>query len=160
MNEIVIYVCCSTGCNVSGAGKVYGKFTEMASSPVTGMKVKRTGCHGFCERGPLVVVKTGNKEIFYQQVAPENVEEIVNKTVLKGEIIENLLYTDPVSRQKIANELDVPFYKYQKRQIFACNGKIDPEDIDDYIANDGYSALKKALKLEPDAIIDEIKKAG
>jgi NADH-quinone oxidoreductase subunit F len=121
--------------------------------------VRATGCFGFCEQGPLVVIHP--QKIFYQQVKLSDVPDIVTKTVAKGEIIEKLLYRDPISGERILKEEDVPFYKKQKRLIFGSNGLIDPTRIEDYLAIGGYSALAKALsEMSPEGIISEIKKAG
>jgi NADH-quinone oxidoreductase subunit F len=109
--------------------------------------------------GPLVVIHP--QKIFYQQVKLSDVPDIVTKTVAKGEIIEKLLYRDPISGERILKEEDVPFYKKQKRLIFGSNGLIDPTRIEDYLAIGGYSALAKALsEMSPEGIISEIKKAG
>jgi NADH:ubiquinone oxidoreductase subunit F (NADH-binding)/NAD-dependent dihydropyrimidine dehydrogenase PreA subunit len=101
------------------------------------------------------------KKIFYQQVKPEDIPEIIAETVLGGRVIERLLYVDPVSAEKITYEPDVPFYKRQTRTIFGANGTINPMSIEDYIAIGGYSALSKVLTgMKPQQIIDEIKKSG
>jgi NADH-quinone oxidoreductase subunit F len=108
--------------------------------------VRATGCFGFCEKGPLVVIHP--QKIFYQQVKLSDVPDIVTKTVAKGEIIEKLLYRDPISGERILKEEDVPFYKKQKRLIFGSNGLIDPTRIEDL------------SEMSPEGIISEIKKAG
>ena len=101
------------------------------------------------------------KKIFYQRVTPEDVPEIISETILKGTIIEKLLYIDPVTGQKSYYEDDVPFYKGQKRIIFGNNGVIDPSKIDDYITVGGYSALSKAIsEMQPVEVLEEIKKSG
>jgi (2Fe-2S) ferredoxin len=121
--------------------------------------VRRTGCHGFCERGPLVVIYP--QKILYQKVKPEDASTIFQETVLKGKILENLLYEHPTTGEKIVAEEDVPFYKKQMRIIFGDNGSIDPTQIEDYIAVGGYRALAKALfSMAPDQIISEVKKAN
>jgi NADH-quinone oxidoreductase subunit F len=156
-----ISVCGGTGCRASGAEAVVDAFVdevERRELQVT-VELKETGCHGFCERGPLVVIRP--KKIFYQRVKPEDVPEIIDETILKGNIIERLLYVDPVTNEKIVYEQDVPFYKKQKRTIFGANGEIDPTNIEDYIAIGGYSALSKALfQMSPDGIVKEIKMSG
>jgi NADH-quinone oxidoreductase subunit F len=121
--------------------------------------VKATGCHGFCERGTLVVIKPQN--IFYQRVKVEDVPEIVSETVVKSNIIDRLLYTDPNTGKKIIHEHEVPFYKRQKRLVFGNNGYIDPAIIDDYLAVGGYAALSKVLfRMSPKEVIKEVKKSG
>ena len=156
-----ISVCAGTGCRASGAEAVVDAFTDEIERREIQLSVelKETGCHGFCERGPIVVIRP--KRVFYQQVKPEDVPEIISETVLKGNIIERLLYVDPVTNEKIVYEPDVPFYKRQTRTIFGANGEIDPRDIEDYIAVGGYSALSKALfQMSPDKIIEEVKRSG
>jgi len=156
-----ISVCAGTGCRASGAEAVVDAFTgEIERREIQlSVELKETGCHGFCERGPIVVIRP--KRVFYQQVKPEDVPEIISETVLKGNIIERLLYVDPVTREKIVYEPEVPFYKRQTRTIFGANGEIDPRDIEDYIAVEGYSALSKALfQMSPDEIIEEVKTSG
>ncbi len=155
-----ITVCCGTGCTATGGVEVLAAFKEIISELNAAAKVetKMTGCHGFCERGPLVVIRPRN--VFYQQVKPEDAKEIVTETVLEGKIIERLLYTDPATDKKITVEDEVPFYKYQSRILFGDNGSIDPTDINDYLAIDGYQALGKALQMRPEQIVDEVKKSG
>ena len=107
------------------------------------MDVRTTGCHGFCERGPVVVIHP--QGIFYQHVKPEDIPEVVAETVAQGNVMDRLLYTHPQTGEKITYERDVPFYQLQKRLILADNGLIDPTCIEDYIARGGYSALARAL---------------
>ncbi|MCK4369016.1 MAG: NAD(P)H-dependent oxidoreductase subunit E, partial [Dehalococcoidales bacterium] len=156
-----ISVCGGTGCRASGAEAVVDAFLDEIERRELQIQVelKETGCHGFCERGPLVVIRP--KQIFYQRVKPEDIPEIIAETVLNGKIIERLLYVDPVTNERIVNEADVPFYKRQTRTVFGANGEIDPTNIEDYIAVGGYSALSKALfQMSPDKIIEEVKKSG
>ena len=156
-----ISVCGGTGCRASGAEAVVDAFIDEIERRELQINVelKETGCHGFCERGPVVVIRP--KRIFYQRVKPEDIPEIISETVLKGKIIERLLYVDPVTSEKIVYEPDVPFYKKQTRTIFGANGEIDPTNIEDYIAIGGYSALSKALfQMSPEEIIEEVKKSG
>jgi NADH-quinone oxidoreductase subunit F len=120
---------------------------------------KQTGCHGFCERGPVIVI--GPKEIFYQKVKPSDVPDIVSKTLLNGEVVDRLLYIDPITGQKALYEHEVPFYKKQTRLVLANNGRIDPTNILDYIAIGGYQALAKATTtMSCEEIIDTIEKSG
>jgi len=156
-----ITVCGGTACRASGAEAVVEAFVDEIERRELQVQVslKETGCHGFCERGPVVDIRP--KQIFYQQVKPEDIPEIISETVLKGKIIDRLLYVDPVSKEKITYEPDVPFYKRQTRTSFGANGEIDPINIEDYIAIGGYSALSKVLTgMKPQQIIDEIKKSG
>jgi NADH-quinone oxidoreductase subunit F len=118
-----------------------------------------TGCHGFCERGPLMVIHP--QKILYQRVQVEDVEDIIQKTILEGQVVDRLLYTDPVSKEKIVCENEVPFYKRQMRLVLGANGHIDPTSIEDYLALGGYAALGKAIGgMQPQQIIDEIIKSG
>jgi len=156
-----ITVCAGTGCRASGAEAVIDAFKdEIERREIQlDMELKETGCHGFCERGPLVVIRP--QKIFYQRVKAEDVPEIISETVLKGNIIERSLYVDPATNEKIIYEPDVPFYKRQTRTIFGANGEIDPTEIEDYIAIGGYRALAKALfQMSPEEVIEEIKTSG
>jgi len=118
-----------------------------------------TGCHGFCEQEPLAIIRPGN--VFYCHINPEDVAEIVSRTVAAGELIERLLYTDPVSNEKATTEAEVPFYAAQDRILLGQNQQLDPRSIDDYIANGGYAALAKVLAgIEPEQVIEEIKLSG
>jgi len=160
-NRTCISVCGGTGCLASGAEAVVDAFIDEIEKRElqVNVELKETGCHGFCERGPVVVIRP--KRIFYQRVKPEDVPEIISKTVLKGRIVDRLLYEDPVTTEKVVHETDVPFYKRQTRTIFSANGEIDPTDIEDYIAIGGYSALSKVLfEITPEEVIEEIKRSG
>ncbi len=156
-----ISVCGGTACRAAGAEGVVDAFLDEIERRELQVKVslKETGCHGFCERGPLVVIEP--KKILYQQVKPEDVEEIIDETIVAGRVIERLLYVDPTTNETITYEPDVPFYKKQTRNIFGVNGTIDPTNIEDYIASGGYSALSKALfQMTPEKIVAEVKKSG
>jgi len=156
-----ISVCGGTACRASGAEAVVDAFIDEIERRELQVQVelKETGCHGFCERGPLVVIEP--RKIFYQRVTPEDVGEIIGETIVAGRVVERLLYADPVTGQKVTYEPDVPFYKKQTRNIFGANGAIDPTNIEDYIASGGYSALSKVLTgMKPREIIEEVKKSG
>jgi len=160
-DQRLITVCGGTGCHASGCHAVVDAFKkvlqERASDNGVGLRV--TGCHGFCERGPLVVIHP--KKVFYQKVKPEDVSTIFQETVLNGKILEHLLYEHPVTGEKIISEEEVPFYQKQRRIIFGNNGGIDPTQIEDYLAVGGYQALAKALfSMKPEEIIREVKKAN
>jgi len=157
----IITVCGGTGCLACGATKVFETLRKELAKKRLGNKIglKFTGCHGFCERGPLVVVYP--EKIMYQRVQPEDANELIEKTIQKKEIIERLLYTDPATGKKIVYEHEVPFYAKQTRLIFGNNGLIEPTKIEDYLAIGGYSALAKVLfEMKPQQIIDEVKKAN
>ncbi len=159
-NKLQITICGGTGCRASGTEAVMAAFDEQVKAQGLEGKatVRHTGCHGFCERGPLVGIYPART--FYQHVRPKDVPEILTETIIGGKIIDRLLYKDPVSGEKIVKEDDIRFYSRQKRLIFGNNGYIDPNSIEDYFAIGGYSALPKALTMTPDAIIAEIKKSG
>jgi NADH-quinone oxidoreductase subunit F len=160
-NAPCVAICCGTGCNAYGAPAVVEAFKEEVENRDIPDRVKiiTTGCHGFCERGPLIVITPG--KIFYHGVKVEDIPEIIEKTILQGELIDRLLYEDPVTGKKVVHEDAVPFYKFQKRIIFGSNGQIDPNNIEDYIALGGYSALAKALfNMKPEQVIGEVKKSG
>ncbi|GAP13702.1 NAD(P)-dependent iron-only hydrogenase diaphorase component flavoprotein [Longilinea arvoryzae] len=159
----LVTVCGGTGCRVYGSEKVWEAFkAELARQGMDATlayDVKVTGCHGFCERGPLVVIRP--QGIFYSHVRVEDVPEIVSETLQAGRVIERLLYVDPLTGQKITHEDEVPFYKHQKRLILEKNGNLDPARIDEYIAAGGYSALVKALTtLTPEEVIAAVRSAG
>lgn len=156
-----ITVCGGTGCHASGCHQVVDAFRKILQENVknNGIGLRVTGCHGFCERGPLVVVHP--KKVMYQRVKPEDALAIYQETVLKGKVIETLLYEHPTTGEKISTEEEVPFYKKQMRIIFGKNGSIDPTQVEDYIAVGGYRALPKALiQMKPEEIIQEVKKAN
>ncbi|MFC2022728.1 NADH-ubiquinone oxidoreductase-F iron-sulfur binding region domain-containing protein [Chloroflexota bacterium] len=154
-----ITVCGGTGCHSLGSASVAAAFEQEIKQQGLEAKVevKNTGCHGFCQRGPLVVIKP--KDFFYQQVKAEDIPQIISETVISGNVIDRLLYVDPGTDQKITEEGEVPFYKKQKRLVFGNNGFIDPASIEDYLAIGGYAALGRALAMTPEQIVGEIKKS-
>ena len=159
-NKPCITICSGTGCHAYGSERVTLAFAEEVKK--TGLAgeidVRRTGCHGFCERGTLVVIHP--EEICYIRVQPEDAAEVV-QSVKKGNIIDRLLYADPATGEKIIHESDIPFYRYQQRIIFGPNRRIDPKSIDDYLALGGYSALAKALfNMTSEQVLEEVKKAN
>ncbi len=156
-----ITICCGTGCQAYGGTKVVDAFKQQIEEQGLKEKVdiKTTGCHGFCERGPLIVIRP--KNILYQRAKIEDVAEIISETVIKDNVIDRLLYTVPGTKQKVATEDEVPFYKKQMRLVFGANGYIDPTKIDDYLTVGGYAALAKVLfKFSPEEVIEEVKKSG
>jgi NADH:ubiquinone oxidoreductase subunit F (NADH-binding)/(2Fe-2S) ferredoxin/Pyruvate/2-oxoacid:ferredoxin oxidoreductase delta subunit len=160
-NTPCISVCVGTGCLASGASEVLAAFkTEIEKQGLTAdVNTKGTGCPGFCERGPVVVIYP--QEICYLQVTPEDVPEIVSQTLKEKKVIDRLLYVDPITGEKAAHESDIPFYKHQKRNIICKNIKIDSRNIDDYLAIDGYSALAKALSsMTEEQVLEEVKKSN
>jgi NADH:ubiquinone oxidoreductase subunit F (NADH-binding)/(2Fe-2S) ferredoxin/ferredoxin len=156
-----ITVCGGTGCHAYGCLEVAEAFKEEIGKQNLQdlVDVKTTGCHGFCERGPIVVIQP--EGIFYQRIQLDNIMDVISKTIINKEIIDKLLYVDPRTKEKIVQEKEVPFYKKQKRIIFGNNGFIDPTDINDYIALEGYKALTKVLfDMTSEDVIGEIKASG
>ncbi|MCG2814592.1 MAG: NADH-quinone oxidoreductase subunit NuoF [Candidatus Aminicenantes bacterium] len=160
-DKTIVTICGGTGCHAYGCMELAEAFkAEVRARKLTNrVEVRTTGCHGFCERGPIVVIQP--QEIFYQRVKGSDIDEIFDLTILQNKLVDRLLYVDSASGEKIVEEKNVPFYKLQKRIIFGNNGFIDPTDIEDYIALDGYRALAKVLEgMTPEDVIAEIEKAG
>jgi NADH-quinone oxidoreductase subunit F len=156
-----VMVCGGTGCQASRAQAVIDTIRDELSRQGLDNSVRLcvTGCHGFCEQGPVIIIEPGN--IFYCQVSPEDAFEIVYQTVVKGEVIERLLYRDPVSGERVQTESQISFYQAQDRQILSQNRMVDPCSIEDYIVAGGYSALTKVLgSMMPGEIIKEIQSSG
>jgi len=144
-----------------GSEKVCQAFIdEMKSQGVDGkIDLKYTGCHGFCEREPVVLILP--EEICYLGVKPEDVPEIVSETLVQDKVVERLTYEDRQTGEKAVKESDIPFYKHQSRIVFGNNKLIDPKSIEDYIAIGGYEALAKALcQMTPEKVLDEVKRAN
>lgn len=159
-NKPCIAICAGMGCLSSDNGRIISAFEEEISKKNLGtdIDIKATGCHGYCEKGPLVVIHP--EEICYLEVTPEDVPEIVTQTVLGKKVIDRLVYTDPDSGEKAPRQSEIPFYKNQMMHIFGNNSKLDPKSIDDYLAVGGYSALSKSLfEMSPERVLEEIKKA-
>lgn len=160
-NKPRITVCGGTGCHASGCVDVADalKSAIKSNGSEDSVDLVVTGCHGFCERGPIVLVHPG--EIFYQKVTPQDVDEIITETVEKGKLIDRLLYRDPATNEVKPLESDIPFYNKQMRLVMGNNTSVDPTNLMDYIAVDGYVALEKVLSdMTPEETVDEIKKSG
>ena len=158
-----VMVCGGTGCTSSNSAAVIAEFEKQLLEKGLDKEVKvvRTGCFGLCEAGPVCIVYPEGS--FYAHVTPENVTKIVDEHLIKGRIVKELLYKGSMEEdQKTVKSLDkVDFYKKQKRVALRNCGVIDPENIDEYIAFDGYAALGKCLtEMSPDQVIDEILKSG
>ena len=158
-----VLVCGGTGCSSSGSAKLIERFEEQLKEKGLDKEVKvvRTGCFGLCEAGPVVIVYP--EGTFYSRVKVEDVDEIVSEHLLKGRKVQHLVYVDhkthESSVQKSLNEIG--FYKQQKRVALRNCGVIDPENIDEYIAFDGYQALAKALtEMTPEQVIQEVLDSG
>ena len=156
-----VLICAGTGCVSSGAKKVEAAFREQLAQKGLDKEIKvvETGCHGFCEMGPLVIVYP--EGVFYVRVQEEDVKDIVETHLFKGRIVERLLYKEPMTLEKVPNYSDISFYKKQMRMVLANCGHINPEIIEEYIAEGGYAALGKALtEMTPESVVDEVKKSG
>ena len=161
--ETEVLVCAGTGCLANGSLAVTEALElairERNLNVKLALGLKTTGCHGFCEKGPLVVIQP--RGIFYKGVKPRDAEEIVEKSLVDGEVIERLLYRDPNTKKRVEQYADIPFYSKQVRIALRHIGKIDPGDIDDYLATGGYAGLAKALtRMTPDEVIDAVAKSG
>lgn len=155
-----ISICGGMGCLGPGSDGVISAFEQEVDRQGIKNKVdiKATGCHGFCEKGPIAVIYP--EEICYVEVKPADVLEIVSQTVLGKRVIDRLIYTDPSTGAKAAHQSEIPFYKNQMRLIIGGNTRMDPRSIDDYLAGGGYSALSKALfEMSPEQVLEEVKKA-
>jgi len=160
-NRKMVTICGGTGCTAFGSPSVQEAFSAELKRRGLADKVpvKRTGCHGFCEKGPVVVILSS--KLFYPSVQVEDVPEIVERSVLKDEIVERLLYVDPATKRKIAHDHEVPFYAKQQRQVFRLNGLLDPVSLEDYLAHGGYAGAVKALsEKKPEQVIDEVRESG
>jgi NADH-quinone oxidoreductase subunit F len=158
-NAPLIIVCCGTGCQAAGSAEVVDKFKQLLSGTDWNGKViplvKPTGCHGFCSRGPLVIIEP--QDLFYQQVTVDDVEEIVNKTILNNEVIKKLQYKPANSKEVIPKASDIPYYAKQTRLVLKNIGKVDPTEINDSIVRGSYSALASVLtRMSPQQVIDEV----
>lgn len=155
-----IAVCAGAACHGLDSLRVAEAFrSELAKDGgAAAVDLRVTGCHGYCEKGPNVVV--GAQEICYFQVTPADVPEIV-ESARTGKIVERLVYRHPVTGEQSVHLNEVPFYRHQTRLLIGDNTRIDPMRIDDYIAVGGYAALAKALfGMTPEQIVDEVKKAN
>ena len=156
-----ILVCGGTGCESNKGDEIYQALQKEAE--LQGVKndvqVVKTGCFGFCEKGPIVKVLP--QESFYVEVKPEDAKEIIAEQVVKGREVKRLLYKkDKAADDKVKIE-DIEFYQKQFRVVLRNCGVINPENIDEYIAREGYSGLEKALfKMSPEDIVEELKKSG
>lgn len=155
-----VLVCQGTGCISGGAEQILNSLeTELSRQKIHGViQIKHTGCHGFCQRGPLVVIEP--EGIFYTKVTTNDIPDIVHSLQPDTPPVEHLLYYDTTINRHIKSFRDVPFYYKQQRLVLRNCGIINPENIDDSLAVGGYQALRKALTMKPIEIIEEIKKSG
>ncbi len=159
--HLQILICGGTGCKASSSHFITDNLNKTLKESGIADKVEviTTGCFGFCEKGPIVKIIPDNT--FYTQVTPEDAEEIVKEHIIGGKKIERLLYTDPKTEQKVSDSKHMDFYRKQLRIALRNCGFIDPENIEEYIARNGYVALANyLLNHTPDKVIDVIKRSG
>ncbi len=158
--ERMILVCGGTGCQASDSQKIVSQLNGLiAQNNLKDIRASITGCFGFCEKGPIV--KIFPDDVFYVEVKPADATEIFEKHILGNEKVTRLLYEEPISKQKMETQHDIPFYKRQQRIALRNCGLINPEDIEEYVAIGGYQALAKALTtMTPVQVIDEMKRSG
>lgn len=158
-HEKHILVCHGTGCTSSKSPRIIEEFKKiLKEKKIENVKVIQTGCFGLCAKGPIVIIRPEN--VFYAHCTPADCEDIINTHIINGKIVERLLCQD--IDEKIVKKLnDLNFYKKQKRIALQNCGVIDPENIDEYIAFDGYKALEKVLfEMTPEEVIKEVSASG
>ncbi|MBC7223949.1 MAG: NAD(P)H-dependent oxidoreductase subunit E, partial [Anaerolineae bacterium] len=156
-----VLVCGGTGCTASGSQAVLDALREEVARRglENEVQVVQTGCRGFCAMGPVVMIYP--EGIFYCQVRPEDVPEVVEETLLKGRVVERLAYQEPAAHKAIPRYGEIPFYQKQLRIALRNCGMIDPENIEEYIARDGYAALSKVLtEMTQEQVIETVKASG
>ena len=158
-NEKHILVCHGTGCTSSKSPKIIEQFKKILEEKnIENVKVIQTGCFGLCAKGPIVIIRP--EDVFYAHVRPEDCEEIINTHIIEGKIVEHLLCQD-IDERTVKQLDELNFYKKQKRIALKNCGIIDPENIDEYIAFDGYKALEKVLlEMTPEEVIKEVTDSG
>lgn len=155
-----VLICGGTACESTESAEIYERFLKEIEkkSLKEDVQVVKTGCFGFCEKGPIVKILPENS--FYVHVKPEDVTELVDEHLVKGRQVQRLLYDESESKANVAVE-DISFYKKQLRIVLRNCGVIDPEKIDEYLAREGYEALEKVLfDMTPEGVVDEVKKSG
>ncbi len=157
-----VRVCAGTGCLANGSAKVRAAFEAEACARGMTLPVdfaaETTGCHGFCERGPLVVIEPGG--ILYEKVKPGDVPEIFEKTILRGEIVARLQYRDPNTKKPARTPGEIPFYARQHRLVLGRCGEVDPFEIADAVRLGAYAGLAKALDMPPGEIVGMVRESG
>jgi NADH:ubiquinone oxidoreductase subunit F (NADH-binding)/(2Fe-2S) ferredoxin/Pyruvate/2-oxoacid:ferredoxin oxidoreductase delta subunit len=156
-----LLLCSGTGCHASGSQGIRDALKEeLARHKLENeIRVIETGCNGFCAQGPVMIVQPD--DIFYQKLKVEDIPHLVEEHFLKGRPVKKLFYKEPASAETIPSMDDIPFYSKQKLIVLKNRGVIDPENIDEYIARDGYVGLSKALlEMTSDQIIQEVKTSG
>ena len=156
-----LLVCGGTGCHATGSIAVKDALNhEIADKGLEDrVKVVETGCNGFCALGPLMVIQPGG--IFYTKLKADDIPELVESHVINGEVVDRLLYKDPATKKRVARLNDISFFAHQSPRALRNKGLIDPEQISDYIARDGYKGVANALtEMTPEEIIQEMKASG
>jgi len=156
-----LLVCAGTGCVSCGSFKIKEALEKEVKKKglQDEVQVVATGCNGFCERGPIVLVQPDG--IFYQLLKVEDVPHLVEEHLLKGRPVKKLMYVPPAEKKPVPKMKDIEFFKHQRLIVLRNRGRIDPEKVEEYIAFDGYEAMAKALsEMTPAAIIDEILFSG
>lgn len=156
-----VLVCQGTGCVSGGSGHIFSALREELENTgrAEDISIKRTGCHGFCQQGPLLVIEP--EGIFYTKVKTEDMPDVARSLLPRGKPLKRLLYHDPSTGKTVLHYHDIPFYKKQERTILRHCGSIDPEEIDDYRQVGGYMALQKVIAgMSPDEVIAEVKSSG
>jgi NADH:ubiquinone oxidoreductase subunit F (NADH-binding)/(2Fe-2S) ferredoxin/Pyruvate/2-oxoacid:ferredoxin oxidoreductase delta subunit len=156
-----VRICAGTACHASGRPAVTAAFRDQLAEKglADAVRVVETGCHGFCEQGPIVVVQP--QGLFYPRVRAGDVAGIIEASIIGDGIYEKRLYKDPGSGAPIPYERDIPFYAEQRRLVLALNGKIDPYSIDDYLVHDGYAAFAAVLAADdPESVIAAVTESG
>jgi len=158
--KVAVLVCQGTGCLSGGSDKVLAALeSEVKRIGLSHVDVDFTGCHGFCQQGPIVVVEP--EGVFYTRVEPDDARDIAEQHLRDGKRVERLLYRDPTTNLPEALYKDVDFYKKQHRIVLRNCGRINPERIEDYIACGGYEGLRKALlEMKPAEVLEEVKRSG
>jgi len=160
-NKPCISLCVGAGCVAAGATEVLAALkAELEKEGLsTAVDTKGTGCPGFCQQGPIMVIFP--EEICYVHVKPEDIPEIISQTIKEKKVIERLLYVDPITGEKAVKESDIAFYRDQDRVNLCCNTRIDPKMLEDYLGMGGYAAFAKVLsQMTPEQVVEEVKKSG
>ena len=155
-----ISICSGDGCSIQNGQKVFEEFHRVLTSMhmETNVRLKQVGCSGFCGQGPLVMLLPSR--ILYVKVRPADVQQIIEETLLKGNLIRSLLYRNPENQKLIPLEREIPFFQYQTRVLTESVMDLDPESLEDYIRHGGYQALANVLSSDPNQVIEEIKKSN
>lgn len=156
-----LLICNGTGCNSGGGEEIYKKLEEKiaARNLEDQIKITRTGCHGFCEAGPIIHVQPDN--VLYTYLEVDDIDEIIEEHLINNNVVIKHCYKNPETGEPMLNKDEIPFFKHQDVIITKNNcGKIDPENIEEYLAVGGYESLKKCMKMKPQEVIDDIKVSG